>query len=319
MSAFDEALARWFHDHHGIASTSDLAHLGVTDDQRRHLLEIAVLESPFEGVYRLVSTPLDIEARSAAVCAADPSLVISCHTAGRLYLVRQCASRFIHATTERLTKPIGAGVKIHRSRMLPSDHIIDRGDGIRVTSPARFFFDMARYRSDLTLRSIGEQLLADRLCTLDDLAALVVEMATPGRPGGRRAKRVLAERSRSGQPADSHLEVVLLDALHRAGYPEFERHPEVRLPTGALIHPDMGVPAAGFYVEVDHPTWHDATKVAEYDKHRDRQVRLAGADVERVTAAQIETRLHQVVAEVTSLYARRLRRLGSHRFGAEAG
>ena len=70
MSAFDETLARWFHDHHGIASTFDLAQLGVTDDQRRHLLEIAVLESPFEGVYHLVSTPLDIEVRAAAVCAA---------------------------------------------------------------------------------------------------------------------------------------------------------------------------------------------------------------------------------------------------------
>ncbi len=311
MSAFDSSLAHWFRDHHGIASAAHLTSLGVTTDQRHHLIAIGVLDVLFEGVYHLTSTPLDLPARAAAVCAADPSLVVSCHTVGTLLVVRRCTSSWIHATTERLTKPIGAGVRIHRSRWLPPEHVIDRGDGIRVTTPQRFFFDMARYSTDVDLRSIAEQLLADRLCTFEQIEACVEEMATRGRPGSARAVRVLAERTPTGAPADSHLEVVLLDALHRAGLPEFVRHPELRLRDGSVIRPDLGVPSAGFYVEVDHPTWHDSTRDTEYDKLRDRRLRLSGAVVERITAAQIASNLTSVVVDLAALYARRLRNLGA--------
>ena len=119
MSAFTLPLARRFRDHHGIASSHDLRVLNLSSEQRRSLLQRGVLEEVFEGVYHLASTPLDVEARCAAVCAADVSLVISCCSARALSSLRRCSSRRLHATTDRATKPLGRGVVVHRRSRCP--------------------------------------------------------------------------------------------------------------------------------------------------------------------------------------------------------
>lgn len=85
-------------------------------------------------------------------------------------------------------------------------------------------------------------------------------------------------------------------------------------PSGDVVHPDLGVSALGFYVEVDHHTWHDMREAASYDKARDRQVRLTGAVVERVTDTHIRDQIAEVVAELVMLYDLRLAALG---FGVE--
>lgn len=115
-------------------------------------------------------------------------------------------------------------------------------------------------------------------------------------------------------PVDSHDELVLLRALHAVGLTEFVCQPAVKLRSGDVVHPDLGVSALGFYVEVDHHTWHDMREAASYDKARDRQVRVAGAVVERVTDTHIRDQIAEVVAELVMLYDLRLAALG---FGVE--
>lgn len=309
MPAFSQPIARWFRDHHGIAATHDLRSLGLSEKHRRMLLTAGVLEELFEGVYHLVSTPLDFEARCAAVCAADPSLVISCCSSGKLDGLRKCNSREIHATTTRVTKPLGRGVIVHRTSSLIDAEVIDRQDGIRLTAPPRTFFDQARHVNDLTLISLGEQILDLRLATADELRATVARLAVRGRPGAARAQRVMGQRG-DGPAADSDDEVRLLDALHRHGMNAFVRQPPVRLLDGSLIHPDLGDPVVGFYIEVDHHAWHtDAASVA-YDKARDRKLRLTGAEVERVTDEALAADLAGVVSDLAALYHRRRRSFG---------
>lgn len=309
MPAFTQPIARWFRDHHGIAATNDLRSLGLSDKHRRMLLSTGVLEELFEGVYHLVSTPLDFEARCAAVCAADPSLVISCCSSGKLDGLRKCNSTEIHATTTRVTKPLGRGVVVHRTTSLIDADIIDRKDGIRLTAPARTFFDQARHLSDLALISLGEQILDLQLATADELRTTVARLAVRGRPGGARAQRVMGQRG-SGPAADSDDEVRLLDALHRRGMNAFVRQPPVRLLDGRIVHPDLGDPATGFYIEVDHHTWHSGFASVAYDKARDRQVRLTGATVERVTDEALAADLGGVVSDLAALYDQRRRSIG---------
>ena len=64
----------------------------------------------------------------------------------------------------------------------------------------------------------------------------------------------------------------------------------------------MGVPGVKFYVEVDHHTWHTDSASVEYDKWRDREVRLTGGEVERVPTAHIEQSLQSVVADLLQRY-----------------
>lgn len=308
-STFNATVAEFFHDHHGIASTADLSTLDVGPQERRHLLDIGLLQPVFEGVYRLMSSPLTFHARCRAVCAADPTLVLCCQTAGTLLDLRKCTTPWLHAATARLAKPIGAGVKVHRTRLDLSAHIVDREDGIRHTDAVQTFFDLAKHVNDLTLRSIGEQIIADGLATHAELAEHVAATTAKGRPGSGRAARVIGNRSTVGGAAHSHPEVELLDALHAAGLIDFERQPPVRLRDGTTVHPDLGAPAIGFYIEVDHPTWHSFVSDSEYDKWRDREVRLVGGEVERVPTSQIESRLSTVVADLVLRYHQRCEQL----------
>jgi hypothetical protein len=310
MPAFDGTLARWFHDHHGIAGTAALSQLGLSPDQRQRLVHEGVFDVLFEGVYHLMSTPLDFEGRCAAVCAADPSLVLSCFTAGRLAGLRRCGSEFIHAMTDRITKPVGPRVKLHRTRVLPDEHIVARPDGIRLTTPERTFFDLAKHVSDLTLISVGEQIIKEGLATYESLAATARSLSSRGRPGSGRALRVLDSRSPVGAAAESHDEVRLLDALHRVGLRGFVRHPPVTLLNGRVIHPDLGDPRVGFYVEVDHHTWHDQSVAIDTDNERDLQIRLVGGEVERVTNTRLAADLARVVADIRHLYSRRIAQVG---------
>ena len=85
----------------------------------------------------------------------------------------------------------------------------------------------------------------------------------------------------------------------------------MRLRDGSVVHPDMGVPTIGFFVEVDHHTWHTQAESVEYDKWRDREVRLTGSEVERVPTSQIDTSLPTVVRDLTLRYHQRRSRVGA--------
>ena len=316
MSFFDRSVADWFHDHHGIASGSELHELGISADQRAYLVRRKLLIPHFESVYQLASTPLDFHGRCRAVCAADASLAMSCLTAGTLMSWRRCGSAFLHVVTGRTAKPVGPSVKVHRTRLDLTDHIVDRDDGIRHTDAVQTWFDLARHLNDVALRSVAEQIIADGMATHEELVERTQEIAHRGRPGSRKALRVIGARSTVGKAADSDEEVVLLEALHRAGLTQFVRHPPVRLSRGGPVHPDLGVPEWAFYVEVDHPTWHAPVERSNYDKARDLEIRLRGGEVLRIATAQIRDDLAQVVATIVELARRRQRTLAQLGAGA---
>jgi hypothetical protein len=51
------------------------------------------------------------------------------------------------------------------------------------------------------------------------------------------------------------------------------------LANGQTVHPDLGDPFVGFYVEIDDHEWHGGRLDSTYDLQRDRQARLVGARI----------------------------------------
>jgi very-short-patch-repair endonuclease len=51
----------------------------------------------------------------------------------------------------------------------------------------------------------------------------------------------------------------------------------------------------GFFIEVDHLSWHGGRHETAYDRDRDLRVRASGYDVERVTDAAIDGDLEATV------------------------
>ena len=54
----------------------------------------------------------------------------------------------------------------------------------------------------------------------------------------------------------SDYELRLERAMRRRGFPGLARSTRVTLGDGSVVHPDLGIPEDGFFVEVDHLTWH---------------------------------------------------------------
>ena len=100
---------------------------------------------------------------------------------------------------------------------------------------------------------------------------------------------------------DSHPELELLNELARRGV-HLATQVAVHLLDGQTIHPDLGDPACGFYIEVDDHEWHGGRLASTYDDQRDRQVRLIGGRVERVSTDEISEMSPVMIAQLVAAY-----------------
>jgi very-short-patch-repair endonuclease len=198
------------------------------------------------------------------------------------------------------------------SMLLPAD-VVHREDGIRLTTPPMTVFGCAAHLDDLDLTSMVEDCLRRRLFTMPTLLDVGRRVVAPGRAGSARFTRVVSSRPGWLRPADSHLEVVLFDALGRAGIPGLVRQHPLVLPGGRPIRFDVASPALRWGVEVDHVAWHGGRLDVHKDKARDRAAHRCGWQVDRVTDIDVVHDLDATVAELVELHHQRLHELGAHR------
>jgi hypothetical protein len=311
VSLIPNKLLDHFGSHHGIVSTAVLRKMKVTKAARERMLRSGMIDVVYEGVYRLRAWPQSFESRCAALCAADPTITITCSSSCRLAGLRTCTSNVIHALTTRTTVPVKVDAKdvvIHRTTSLPRAHIVRRSDGIRLTKTARAVLDEARHREPLPLESLIEDAINQGKCTAQTLRSMASDMAGRGRRGTAVLNEVLRGRPAWRRPVDSHPELVLHDALRRAGL-ELATQPSLHLPDGRTIHPDLGDPEISFYVEIDDHEWHGGRQRTTRDNIRDRQAELGGAKVIRVGTDEIDDRLAALVDEIVDLHRVRRRHI----------
>lgn len=307
MSGLTSVVARWFADHHGIASAAELTALGVTDDQRKYLIHHGLLIVVHRGVYRVATMPESFESKCRAACATASDVTLSEFTAARLWSIRglrPCDS--VQVMTDHGAHPFSTDVRVRRTNQLPSSDVVVLPGGLRVTSPPRTAFDLARHVPDHVLETIIEQIL-DRHCTMPTLWELGRRLSGHGRPGAARFNRVLSLRPAWQKPAQSNLEYRALRAIENAIGVPLVRQFELKLHDGTRIHLDGADPLSHWGVEIDHVTWHGGRIDAQRDKGRDRGARRLGWQVERVTDLELKDRFDSVIAELAELHRRRSR------------
>lgn len=308
MTAFSGALAHHLHGQHGLVTDRELRRLGVSTDQRRAMVRDGVLARVVGDVYRVGSSPQSLEQRSLAVCLADDRAVVTGRAAGRLWGLRKMGAvdrvevRLPHGA-HALTAPF---VQLRRCDDLPPSDITDRADGIRVVSPPRLAFDLAGCLGDDDLESVVEQILDRGWCTLPTIIGTGRRLYAPARPGSIRFGRVIGSRPAWLRPQQSDHEVRLRRSLERAGVTGLVPQHAVQVGSGWVAHPDLAVPEAQWAVEIDHVTWHGGRIDAQRDKQRDRELRLVGWQIDRVTDEEIDLRLAAVTRELVALWRQRL-------------
>lgn len=305
MNLCSSTLAATIASHHGIVTKRDLIGDGCTTNVIRRSVTEGLLVRVHDGVYRLATSPETFESRCVAACSADPHALVTGLAAGRLW-----GFRHVHRTSEPIMlvdharTPITTGVILRRTNRLCDDDIVVRADGIRLASPPRTWFDCARDLDDERFEALTEWVL-DRHTTMPTLWRLTTRMSTRGRPGLARVHRVISSRAIWQKPADSRLELRVLNALERRGIRPLVRQYPIRLPDGSTIHADGADPRVRWAVEVDHVTWHGGRYDAQRDKGRDRGARRVGWQVDRVTDLELADDFNAAIDDLVDLHALR--------------
>jgi hypothetical protein len=291
---------------HGHATAAQLDAAGVRRRARLRLIDAELLISVYKSVVRIPSAPSTLEGRCVAVCLGHPSGFVTGPAGGKLLGLRRMGrAESIHfAVRHGIHLDKVPNVTLHQTTSIQPSDIRKRPDGITTASPSRLAFDLAAMLTVDDHASVIEQLLRDGHCSLTDLAAVARRLCHPRRPGSLRFMRSLVERG-DRPPAESHLEVVLGDALRARGVPVIPQVSNLVLPNGKRIRIDLAVPDARWAIEIDvHPD-HFLLEGTTRDKQRDRQCHLIGWQVERVTEVDFLD-LPGLVSELVALYQARI-------------
>jgi hypothetical protein len=264
------------------------------------------------GAYRTPSAPITELSQCAAVCAARQDVAIAGPTAGRLWGFRRLPpDRRIHVIAPRASNPaIARWVVPYRTDARHDADILQRDDGIRVTSRTRTAFDLARWLGPDDLLSVIEQAAHDGRTSDDEFLAVAADWISPRRPWAREFLQAL-DRRLPGGPAESHPEVRVAEALGRAGVRGLVRQHCVQLPGHGDVRFDLAVPELQWAIEVDlHPRHRETMGIAS-DTRRDRAASAIGWSTSRITKIQYDRRFNETIAELVATHADLRRRLAS--------
>jgi hypothetical protein len=194
---------------------------------------------------------------------------------------------------------------VHRTRRIDKVDVVDRADGIRLTSPPRTLFDAADMLGFSASRSVLEQVLHEGTCTLGTVTDTFARLAHPHRPGTRTMAEVIASRPPWRTALQSGLELRVLEEIERQALPMPIAQCPVELPTGVTIHLDFGWPEWKVGLEVDDPAWHAGVERHHRDLHRDRKASVVGWSVPRVSRIDVEGSLRDAVNDIALILRNR--------------
>ncbi|CAN5779890.1 hypothetical protein BH18ACT2_BH18ACT2_13020 [soil metagenome] len=265
-----------------------------------------VLRRVVDGGYTFGGVDDAESLRCAALCSSRPHLVVSGPTAGRLWDLRRAPrDGLVHVVAPPHSQPCREPwVRPYRTALLAANEIVQRADGIRMTSPPRTIVDMTRYVDDLALASMIEAGLHRGVCSGIILRRTALRLATPGRPWARRFLAVLDGLS-GGPPSESHAELRVFTALVERGVPGLARQVEVDLPGYGRARFDLAVPDLRWALEIDlHPT-HDTLTGVHRDHLRDDGAEQCGWQVRRVGELELDQHFAATIDRLVASIGRR--------------
>jgi len=298
-----------FASQHWIASSAQLAALGVGRSTLSRARLLGVVTSPLRGVVAVAGAEPSLAGRAlAAQLAAGAEAFVSGPTAGALRGLRDMPRHRIELT-----------ICEHRRVRLPDDHrlvrtswleeprdVERRTDGIRIASPLRMLFGLAEQFNQHRFERAAEDVWHKGLVTPDEAGEYLAAIRRSGKTGVIRMETWL-ERAACRPPrttVQSGLEQAFVDMIERVGLPTPVRQHPLVLATGELIHLDLAWVDVRLAVEPGHSWWHGGDLRQRRDQDRDRACAVVGWHVVRYdeTAAGDPA---ATARELLALYQRR--------------
>jgi very-short-patch-repair endonuclease len=275
----------------GIVRTDLALAEGIRHHELDQLRRAGRLVSLGRGVDRLRDRPFDWHAQcQAALDLAGPTSALGLRTAGRLH------GWYADRATEAVEVAVLRG-RDHRTSVgrlvqttrLPDDHVMEL-DGLRVTTPARTFFDRSGdpargmrvshpAHERAMVRLYNDALRRGGLTFIQELAVFSA-LAGRGRRGTRLVRSLLRRFGSQYSPTASDLETTFFELVARSALPDPHKQVAVSGVDGFIGVVDFLWPEERVVVEVDS-SWHDGPVDAEHDAERDRRLVAAGYTVLR--------------------------------------
>lgn len=305
MPTWQADVDRWLSTHHGVATTGELQSLGVAPRtiSRRVARGQLVHEQP--GVFRSAQYPPSALATLRAACARNPDALVAFTSACHEWHFRNIPETGVHILVPHGVSPELDGITVHRCRRIDPVDVVERADGVRLTSPPRTLFDSADMLGVSLARSATEQIIRERMCTLATIIDTFARLRHPQRPGSRTMALVLASRPPWRAALQSHLEHTVLEACEAHRLPPVTAQCPVHLANGRVIHLDFGWPEFRVGLEVDDPAWHAGLDERRRDTRRDRKAAVAGWQVTRVTKLDVEGDLGDALSDLALILGQR--------------
>jgi very-short-patch-repair endonuclease len=223
-------------------------------------------------VVRLTSTPdsFFLRCMTAQLHFAEECFLAST-TAARLYGLRSMPERPIRVTIpEHARHRCPNWTDVSRSSWFgPDDHRLT-DDGFVVATPLRMLFGLAATIHPFRLARAAEDAWNLELFTPHEAYTYLETHRCRGKYGVINLERWLDGVLGRESPAQSGLEMQLIEALLAIGLPEPARQHPIRLATGETIHLDIAWPAVKLAVEPGHSRWHSGALQQQRDQARDR-------------------------------------------------
>jgi very-short-patch-repair endonuclease len=287
----DRAIAALAHRQRGYVTREQLLKLGLGAEAILYRVRIGRLIRVYAGVYAVGHLPtMPIDRASAAVLACGDGAVLSHGSAMCLWGWWKRWELPFEVTARSARRR--EGIRIHRSRTLTCDEATTHL-GIRVTSPARAFLDVAPRLNDRQLRRAVKDALYSKLLRVDALLQLLDRHPTQRSTGRLRA---LIEGPR--HLTRSELEDDWTDFAGAYGL----RGWRMNVPIGGRIL-DVLFDEERVIVELDGWDSHSSRISFESDRDRDADHLELGYVTVRITKARMRRsptreaeRLHAIVA-----------------------
>jgi very-short-patch-repair endonuclease len=272
----DEALARLAAQADGVFTSADAAACGLTDEQIERRAAHAWLRR-YPMVFQHPGAPETWRSRvRAAVRAGEPHATISHRTGAKIYGLPGGREDVIEVTCPRWRRAQTSGLFVHESTFIhPSDvHLVD---DLPVVTPERCAFELASiYRSPQFIDRVLHAARRQRLITYASTVATFRRLAGRGRPGVSVFRAALELWPVDQRPAESDMEVKLLQVLRRGGLPEPVLQHEVFDASGRFVaRVDAAYPQWRIVIEYDSNQEHsDEWALARDPSRRNRLLAL---------------------------------------------
>jgi hypothetical protein len=303
----DPEVLETFARQYGVASRGELLALGVSRWSLTRWSRRGIIAPVFTDVFVLAGTILSFEGRCMAVQLHFGDRAYLCGTTAAALLGARSMPRSRVAVTVAPTAHIGDvpdWVRVRRSAWRDDGDVCTRADGLRLSSPTRTMFDVASEFNDHRFSRFAEDLWHLGLATPDDASDYLQLVRRSGRRGVRRLETWLDSIRGRSRPAQSGLELDLIDALREVGLPDPARQYPVSLLTGEVVHIDIAWPDVRFGLEPGHSWWHGGDLKQRADMSRDRACGEVGWDIKRFDEAMRQSPM-AAARQIKVLYQQR--------------